>query len=114
MLFVYSACPDKAEATDHNYDFNRAEECSKQNGGIRQDHRASTETDESYDGAKVICCLAVQKQESADDQISHPKSDHDKNRSVFQTQSGHVNDAVQAQKTGSKISDPIHVSPFFD
>jgi hypothetical protein len=108
---------DEVEAADHNYDFNRAEECSKQNGRIRQDDRADAETDKRYDGAKVIGCLAVQKQESANDQISRSKDDdHGDERGIQwrKTQSGHVDDSGQAQETGSKISDPIHVSPFFD
>jgi hypothetical protein len=110
-------CLDKVEATDYNYDFNRAKECSKQNGGIRQDYRTNTETDKSYDGAKVICGLVVPKQQTADDQISHSKDDYHGDESGVQwreTQSGHVDQAVQAQKTGSKIPDPIHASPLFD
>jgi hypothetical protein len=73
--FLCSSHPlDEVKAIDDNYDLYCAEECNHQNGGIRQDYRANTETYKRYDCAKVICGLVVPKQQTANDQISHPKN----------------------------------------
>jgi hypothetical protein len=58
---------DEGEATDHNGDFHRAEDYGKQHGGIRQEDRATTETDQRDDCAEVIGYLAVPQQQTAND-----------------------------------------------